>query len=309
MKFKLFFPLLLIALFVWSCDKVEQPNPHEFENTDCKQTNPILKNNFSVSSFRKVLVEDYTGHYCGNCPTAAVKAESLIATYGSSIVVIANHVSDQFAKPNRDTASGKYREDFRNPASTDWDVTLGMSSAGLPKGAVNRIQKPTYPQNPGVWTSLVPAELAKPQSVKMDVSTSYDPGKKILDVKVKSTFLTSVNADVYLSLIITQDSIISDQKDYTMPPSQATDPDDPDRRVNYRFDHIVVTSLNGSWGDLVKKSPVTGDTATISKNCFSVSKCFFKNIVCLNDNHLSLVAFTYNATTKEILQVEKVKLR
>ncbi len=309
MKTKLFYSIIALAVFLFSCDKVEQPNPHQFDNTDCKQFNPILKNNFSVSGFRKVLLEDYTGHYCGNCPPAATKAESLAATYGSSLVVIANHVSEQFAKPNRDTSSIFYREDFRNPASTEWDVTLGMSSAGLPKGAVNRIQKPTYPQNISAWSALIPVELAKPQSVKLDVSTSYDPTKKILDVKVKSTFLSSISSDVYLSIIVIQDSIISEQKDYLLPASQVTDPEDPDKRVNYRFDHIVVNSLNGTWGDLIKKAPVAGDTATISKNCISIGKCFYKSLVCTNDKNLSLVAFAYNATTKEILQVEKLKLR
>lgn len=309
MKSKLFYTLIALSGLLLSCDKVSQPNPHQFDNTDCKQFNPILKNNFSVSGFRKVLLEDYTGHYCGNCPPAAAKAESLIATYGSSLVVIANHVSEQFAKPNRDTSSLFYREDFRNLASTEWDVALGMSSSGLPKGAINRIQKPTYPQNIGAWSSLIPVELAKPQSVKLDISTSYDPTKRILDVKVKSTFLTSINADVYLSLIITQDNIISEQKDYLLPASQVTDPEDPDKRVNYRFDHIVVSSLNGTWGDLIKKTPSTGDTATINKNCFSIGKCFYKSLVCTNDNHLSLVAFAYNATTKEILQAETIKLR
>jgi hypothetical protein len=309
MKFKLTFTVLFVAFFVASCDKVQHPNPHEFDNQDCKQNNPILKNNFTVSSYRKILVEDYTGHYCGNCPTAAVKAESLIATYGSSVVVLANHVSDQFAKPNRDTSSTKFVEDFRNEASTEWDATFGMSSAGLPKGAINRIQKPTYPQNPGVWSSLVPIELAKPQSVKLDVSTSYDPGKRILDVKVKSTFLANIAADVYVNFVLTQDSIISDQKDYALPASQALDPEDPDRRINYRFDHIVVKSLNGTWGDLLKKSPAVGDTASISRTCFSVNKCFYKSLICINDKQMSLVVFAYNSTTKEILQVEKIKIR
>lgn len=298
-----------LVFLILACDKITQPNPREFENTDCKQFNPILKNNFDKSGFRKILLEDYTGHYCGNCPPAAAKAEELSATYGSSLVVIANHVSDQFAKPNRDTSSLSYKEDFRNTTSTAWDVAFGMSSAGLPKGSINRIQKPTFPQNPGVWASLIPAELNKPQSVKLDISTSYDPTKKLLDVKVKSTFLSSFSTDIKLSIILIQDSIISDQKDYKLPANQVTDPDDPDRRTNYRFDHIVFSSLNEAWGDLIKSSPKQGDTVTINKNCNTIGKCFYKQSVCTNDKYIYLVAFAYNDASKEILQVEKLKIR
>ena len=306
---KKYFAIIVLALIVFSCDKVSQPNPHEFENTECKQTNPIIKNNFDRSAYRKVLLEDYTGHYCGNCPPAAAKAEELSATYGSSLIVIANHVTDQFAKPNRDTSSTTYREDFRNPASTEWiaNSAFGIETAGLPKGMINRIQKPGYPQNISVWSSLIPTELAKPQSVKLDVSLSYDPGKKLLDVKVQSTFLSKINGDVKLSMVIIQDSIISDQKDYKL--TTPTDPDDPDRRVNYRFDHIVVNALNGTWGDLLKSSPNVSDTATVSRNCNIIGKCFYKQSICTNDRNMYLVVFAYADSNKEVLQVEKLKLR
>jgi hypothetical protein len=44
--------------------------------------------------------------------TNEATAASLAAAYSPSLIVIANHVSDQFAKPNRDTSSLKYKEDF-----------------------------------------------------------------------------------------------------------------------------------------------------------------------------------------------------
>jgi len=301
--------LSMLMIFLQACDKVEQPNPYQFVNTDCKQFNAILKNNFDKSGFRKVLLEDYTGHLCGNCPPAAATAASLAAAYSPSLIVIANHVSDQFAKPNRDTSSLKYKEDFRNNASTEWDKEFGMSLAGLPKGSVNRVKDPGYPLNRSAWSKLVVSELAKPQSVKLDVSTSYDPIKKILDAKVKTTFLTAFTADVYLSLVIIQDGIISDQKDYGLKPENAKDPEELDRIVDFTFDHIAVTTLNGTWGDLIKSSPLKNDTVSIYKNCFSIGKCFYKNSVCTNDEELYLIAFAYNNTTKEILQVEKLKLR
>jgi Outer membrane protein Omp28 len=259
------------------------------------------------------LLEDYTGHTCPNCPRAAETAENLIATYGSSIIVIASHVSNTFAKPKTDTT---FKEDFRNAASTAWDedpsIGMGMSNAGLPKGTVNRIQP--YPRNHTAWPSLVGPELNKPQSAKIDLTTYYDKLSKYLTVEVKSTFLTSWPNSANLQVILVQDSIVSDQYDNKPPAGATMDPEDPIRRLNYRFDHIVVGSVNGNWGELAKLAPINvNDTASKKYECFLVEKCFFKKdpypSVCLDDTHISVVVFLYDAKTLEILQVEKVKIR
>lgn len=296
--------LIVFAIFLFSsCDKVKNPNQNPSALSACTLNAPIVKTNTLTSGFRKVLLEDFTGHTCGNCPRAAEKAEALSNTYKDSLIVIANHVSVQYAKPVSDTL---YREDFRDASSTDWDVFLGMSSAGLPKGTVNRVSP--YPQSHASWPSLVPPALHQPQSVKLDVTTTYDPSQFLLNVKVKSTFLKAVAADVKLILALTQDSLVGDQKDYSPPPGVMLDAD-AETRPNYRFDHVLITTITGPWGQLVKSSPAVNDTTTLSSSCFLLSKCFYKNVVCLNDKYVNLVAFVYNDATKEVLQAEKLRIR
>lgn len=305
MKNKVVVALLVLAAV--ACDKVK--NPNEKPPAPLCTLNPsttITKSNNGTPntlSVRKVLVEDYTGHQCGYCPRAARKAEGLVATYGDKIVVIANHVSDQFAAPLSDT---EYREEFRNETSTAWDKFFGMSAAGLPKGSINRNSTP-YAQNDAAWPSLVSTELAKPQSAKLEITSNYDPTQKLLNVKVKTTFLQAFSDQIMLSVILTQDSIIADQKDY-IPPANATIVP-PDIRPDYLFEHLVMGAVNGTWGQLVKTAPVAGDTATIANECFLVEKCYYKTVECSNDKHVNVVAFVYNNNTKEVLQVEKLKIR
>jgi len=52
------------------------------------------------------------------------------------------------------------------------------------------------------------------------------------------------------------------------------------------------------------------DTLTIQNSCYLLKKCFtLAKDVCLNDKKINIVAFAYDVSTKEILQVEKLKIR
>jgi len=307
---KLISSFIIISLMMSSCDKIDTPLQKAPGITGCIDTvTQIVKSNTGKSNYRKVLLEDYTGHTCPNCPRAGETAENLIATYGSSIVVIANHVSNTFARPKTDTT---FKEDFRNEASTAWDNLLGMSNAGLPKGGVNR--KTPYAQNHSAWPGLVSPALNQAQSAQIDLITYYDTKTKYLSVKTKTTFKTTWPNNTNIQVILIQDSIISDQYDSKPPAGATMDPNEPIRRLNYRFDHIVIGSVNGTWGELAKAAPITAsDTVSKKYNCFLVEKCFFKKepypSVCLNDNHISVVVFIYDTSTYEVLQVEKVKIR
>jgi hypothetical protein len=294
----------LIALLFSACDKVKSPCVNCVTVTHCVDSaTAIVKTNSLTSSFRKVLLEDYTGHTCGNCPRAAEKAEAMAAIYKDSVVIIACHVSNQFAAPVTET---HYKEDFRDATGTDWDIFLGMSSAGLPKGSVNRSLP--FPQSPNNWASLVPAALHQPQSVKLDIKTYYDPASKYLNVEVKSKFLKAFTGDVKLVLVLTQDSLKGEQKDYN-PPAGVEVETDGETRPDYEFDHLLIGSINGTWGQLVKSSPAVNDTASVRTNCYLLSKCFFQSSVCVNDKYVNLVAFVYSETTKEILQAEKLRIK
>jgi len=294
--------ILLPAIFFMACDKVDRPVQNPNALSKCPFNDTIVVTNIGSNGFRKVLLEDYTGHTCGNCPRAARVAEAIVHTYGNKVVVIANHVSSQFAQPVSET---HYKEDFRNETGNDWDVFFGMSSAGLPKGNVNRT-KP-YPRGDGAWTGLVETALNQPQSAKLDVTSYYDRTQKLLNVDVKTTFLQAVAGNIKMVIVLTQDSIISEQKDYA-PPAGVVTEDDGETRPDYLFENLLIGSVNGTWGQLVKESPAKGDTLTIKNSCYVLGKCFFKNTVCVNDKNVNVVVFVYNDETKEVLQVEKLRI-
>ncbi|MGZ3882679.1 MAG: Omp28-related outer membrane protein [Bacteroidia bacterium] len=291
--------VVLITMALAACDKVKHPAQHPPAVKNCiDSTAMIVKTNSAVSGFRKVLVEDYTGHTCGNCPRAAEKADGMIASLQDSVVVIAVHAGTAFAPP----FPPEYPDDFRTDVGADWDTYFGMSQAGLPKGGVNRASNP-FPQSKDNWPGLAALSLHKPQTAVMNVTTHFDPASLYLSVFVKTKFKAAFANDVRLSVVIIEDSIVGHQKDYNPPAGAALVPPSPDERADYRFDHMLRGALNGSWGDIAKAKPIAvNDSVSNSITCYKV-----QNVK--NTNYVSVVVFLYDDGTKEIIQVERVRIR
>ena len=76
--------LLSIILIITSCDVKEGPFINDY--------------NSYVNPDKKVLIEDFTGHLCPNCPDAARELDAIRNIYDDQVIGMAIHVSS-FAKP------------------------------------------------------------------------------------------------------------------------------------------------------------------------------------------------------------------
>lgn len=280
----LLFSASLLLIF-YGCDKIKNP----IQST--RGTGVDTLNNL----VRKVLLEDYTGQTCGNCPAAAQVAEKLGEQYKDKLVTIAVHAGF-FAR----TKSG-YPTSYTTTVGNDWDGKTGFGiSEGLgnPNGMINRkdfgggmVQKESK------WSSSVALALAQPYILGLDLKATYDPTSRNLNTTVKAGFKTAYTSPMKLVLVLMEDSIIGPQTDYTR---------NPDKIPNYVFMHLLRADINGSWGTDLKnpldKPVVANDTIVSSFSNFQVKSDY-------NDKHLYLVAFAYDVATKEVLQVEKVKIR
>lgn len=269
--------LAAAALIFTACDKV---------------TNPVQSAQVIVSN-KKVLIEDYTGQQCGNCPNAAVVAEQLHDQYGDNVVVIAVHAGF-FAKVN----PVPFVTSYTCQAGNDWDGAssgFGISLAGNPNGMVNRkdfgagiIQKETK------WSASVAQAMKDVDLCDMWVTPVFYSASNTLNTTVKAKFKKSYGTNTKLSVVFTEDSIIGPQKDYSK---------NPDIVPNYVFNNMLRGGINGSWGDLFKTAPIKyNDSLTVKYNDFAIDTSKYK------PRRLSVVAFVYNATTKEVIEVEKAKV-
>ncbi len=297
--------LFILSILVFaSCDKVK--NPIIPKKCNLSQIH-VVDSNFAALDVKKVLVQDYTGHTCGNCPRAAENLEAIITANPGKIVGMAVHAGTQFSPPKLPD----FPEDFRTTAGSQWDVVFGMSGAGLPKGTVNWAQTP-YAQPRTSWAGLVSTQLASAQKAKIFLKTSLDTVQLAFGVDVKVTLLQASNYDVKLVLVVTEDSIVARQKDYA-PPAGATVVNG-DEIPDYVFMHVLRSDVNGTWGDVLKEGPV--------ESGYQVSKTYCANVnpwggLRKNLKNCAVVAilYTYDKSAlpsteiKEVLQVEKLYLK
>ena len=105
-KFNLLSILLLVSVgfFFSACDQTDPPYLADNETEFVIDTNK-----------KKVLIEDFTGYTCGNCPNAGVIAHDLEHLYKERVIGIEVHVGS-FAVPK-----APHKEVYRSEASTESD--------------------------------------------------------------------------------------------------------------------------------------------------------------------------------------------
>lgn len=154
---------------------------------------------------KNVLLEYFTGHRCGNCPSQSKTAfENIASTFKPNVKIIKIHAGF-FAEPKSSTAAN-YRYDFRNTVGDKIYQDFGVTS--VPIGMVNRknFSGLSTLLSPSAWVSQVDTELKEPASYGIWQTHSFDEtSRKVsLNATVKNlkdnklyavTFNGSINAD------------------------------------------------------------------------------------------------------------------
>ena len=241
-------------------------------------------NNNDSGLVRKVIIEDYTGFKCGNCPPGHVEAQRLQEEYGDKLIVIAVHPDNGFTKP---TVAHPY--DFRTETGTEWSKFFGISS--LPNGMVNRrgYKEGNYLFKQGSWQQLVDEELEKKPVVSLEISSVYLEGSRQILVFVTYVYQEELTKYHNLNVCIVEDSIINYQLWYGHDPVDIPD---------YVHNHVLRKGLNGTWGEELN-TPIGIKTYsyTIPENSD------------WRPEKLKIVAFISDVgNTYEVLQAEEVQL-
>ncbi|MGB0916116.1 MAG: Omp28 family outer membrane lipoprotein [Flavobacteriales bacterium] len=255
--------------------------------------NPLANSNNCDCQYegqRNVLIEDYTGHTCGNCPRAAEVLHDLELTYGSRIIPLAVHVG--FFAETQGSAPAPYSTDFRTPAGNEWNSEFGNSAQGLPNGMINRRQEGGgYVQSYTAWTAQVANILEEEPDASIGLDLTYEEATRTVNVDVDVTAFNDLNSGPYnLILCLTEDSIIDWQKDY--------DPALADENLeDYVHMHALRTNFNGTWGDQIGTGSI--GAGTVISNTYSLV---------LDDawdhHHCNVVAFIYQTGNKEVVQAD-----
>lgn len=181
----------------------------------CDEVNPPYEKSGNVGPVdttgygQHVLLEEFTGHTCRNCPVGHKVAEQLRTLYGEKIVTMAIHAG-AFAIPE-----AEYPEDFRTSAGDALNTLFKVSS--YPAGVVNRAPvSGQYVQSSVAWASLVDT-LSKGQSpFKLTLTPTYTAATKSLSlgVRVQTRALYTSSKPVAMMWYIVEDSVIAPQLNF-----------------------------------------------------------------------------------------------
>jgi hypothetical protein len=273
------FTFALTFLLV-SCDIVTPP----YEENEAP---PVDTTKFK----RNVLLEEYTGARCGNCPRAAELATALHEHYGDRLILMTVHAGG-YAKPG----GSKYTYDFRTPEGNEYDSFFGNSQAGNPNGMISRVGYPnSHIKNEGAWDGAIQEVMAKPASLSIELDASIDAKKMEISVDYKIEYNENSSGNDNLVVLIVEDSIIKYQTDYRQHPSDIPD---------YVHMHILRGSLTGAWGQPLNAQGISKGDKFEDKLTYKIPAD--KDWVPKN---LSVIAFVHKkGDTYEILQVQHAHL-
>ena len=286
---KKYLAILSSILTIISCDVEEGPF--------------ITDYNSYVNPDKKVLIEDFTGHLCPNCPNAARELDAIHDIYGDQIIGMAVHVSTTFARPYASNQAPNFQYDFRTDWGNGLDDFYGISAVGLPRGMVNRIG---YPDNHKLgkdeWASAAALELKKDINFKIYISSDEN------SISITSEVQDNINSDYSLCVCLTESSIINWQKD------------GQENVENYQHNHVLRTVLideslsnNSNYivGQQIEKI-INYDLLALEQYNINYSANTAEagngNAGDWSASNMSVIAYIYNTNTKEIVQVEEAHL-
>ena len=282
------FAVLLTAIAITtSCDKVDAPYLEEGGSIVTGDT------------VRKLLLEDFTGHLCPNCPGAHLTIEGLKKVYGDRMVVSVIHTG-YFATVD----PAPYDYDFTCTAGDAIGVAFGADQVGLPKGMVNRKKTGGYLMNPAAYATAVSKildDLDTKPDIFIEIKPTYKSSDKTIAVDVKMSVLKNMPAGKYnISVIVVESKIIAAQK------NTVSSINNGHEILDYEHNEILRGAINTTWGEeFADASLSVGQT-------FSKSYSNYKIGTDWKSDNLTIIAYVSYADgpkDKEIIQAEEVHLK
>lgn len=265
-----------------SCNKLKEPYIVEsiVEESDTIPLTPDDIANFDGKTV--VLLEDYTGVRCSNCPAAGEIALQLQEQNEGHLVILGVHPKTALQNPEGGLP------DFRTDDGQEWNTYFNIPN--YPQGLVNRVGGFLGPNE---WASAVNNFIGTDAPVRLIIKSEYNNDSRELKLSIHSKFLQTVESDdVRLITCMMEDSIVGAQ----FIPGGVN--------ANYTHRHVFRGTADGmTWGRVMSSA------GSISEGSDFITNMKFTVDDNYNDDQFYIVAYISDNNTKEVLMAAEAKIK
>lgn len=215
---------------------------------------------------RAILIEDFTGQRCINCPTGTEIINGIVETYGEDNVIAVGIHSGPLGFAGNSKTPGLMTY-TGNEYYTRWDKENKM---GQPWVVFNRKTSPDSHYNN--WAAMVGTIISEKANLSVKIDNAYDAATRTLTTTV-GAFGTNGTVNGKLQVWIVEDGVKALQMM-------------PDGKPNkeYMHNHVFRAAVNGTWGEDVTVKE--GETTT-KQYSYVLPETW-------NADNIAVVAFVYN---------------
>ena len=251
---KLIYLIALLPLFT-SCEDIGEDDRYI-------ETGPV-----EVS--RKVLLEEFTGQRCTNCPDAHKIIESLEAQYGDNLIAVSIHAGNFGVK-----APAGLKQEEGDIYANHWKIPA------YPMGVIDR--------NSGVmgmndWASVIRKDLES--STDLELSLEAQVSEDGSNIEVFTTMVGPDNLSGSLQLWVVESNIVAFQINGSV------------TLQDYVHNNVFRTCVNGIWGEEI---PLTANVVKYVSNTVAIDEKW-------NLENTAIVGFYYNDSG--VIQVDRCSVK
>ena len=232
---------------------------------------------------RKVLIEEFTGVQCVNCPQGSAEIENFLNLYGEQLIAVSIH-SGFFSDPYSDS-----QYDFRTDEGEALEGFLG-EPVGYPSAVINR----TIPSGrtrlqlgQASWASAIAESAQVAPQINLNLNHTYETTSRNISLIVGIIPLDHIANNTSLSVMLTETNI----QDVQLTPNG--------KDANYFHKHVLRKMLSNVKGDPI--SQLNKGTLLEKTYDFTLSNEWLVE-------NCRLIVFVSSDETKEVLQVEVISI-
>ena len=215
-----------------------------------------------VYSQRNVLLEEFSGTWCGYCPFGADSINAIQQRL-NNVIVLEYHYNDSMS-------------------TTNGDELINTLNPAFPFASIDRIQFPGHSMTPirrELWGQRSLERSAVDPTFSIVLTPNYNSGNRNIELNITLKTLSELSGTYRINVVITEDSLNYKQKFY---PLEGGDYD----IYPYFHNHTVREMITGTYGEVLNSSSLAIDTEIQKTYNFTLNQGY-------NENQCHIVVFIH----------------